>query len=449
MNIMRISTRYKAKLSAVLLGFVGLLLMLEASAQGLADLKELETMIKTGKAETAYQQMAPQQYEKAGNPDFDYLLGLAALQSGRPDEATLAFERVLAVRPDMLGARLDMARAYFELGNYDLARQEFEELQKLSPPAEAEKVMRQYLKSIKKTQSPKAWAAFVEATIGHNTNVNSAGASSVFIPALGGTVTLDASSVETADEFLQVRAAGQASHKINKTLSLYGSIDLRMLSYTDANSFNTRQGTVAGGIQKTRGKHTLKAGLGFNQLSLDGAAYRDIWSVSGEWAVALNKRNTVGAFVQRSEIRYTQETELSENSNLSLAGGTWTTAFGARNNTLFSASLFGGFDEEREGRLDGSRKIVGARMALQHQLNDHMALYGSAGIQKSNYKTENGLFLEERDDEQVDATLGLNWKYKGNWVINPYISYIDNNSNIDVNEYGSTEVGLTLRRTMD
>jgi hypothetical protein len=40
---------------------------------------------------------------------FDYLLGIAALDSGKPDRATIAFERVLAVNPNFAGARLDLA----------------------------------------------------------------------------------------------------------------------------------------------------------------------------------------------------------------------------------------------------------------------------------------------------------------------------------------------------
>ena len=228
--------------AGIVAGLLGLMIMFEVHGQGAVDLQEVGALIKAGQADAAYSQLQPLLYEKAGDPDFDYLLGLAALQSGHPDEATLAFERALAVRPDMLGARLDMARAYYELGNYDLARQEFEELQKLNPPTEAKKAMQQYLESIKKAESPGAWTAFVEATIGHNSNVNSAGGDSVYIPALGGTVTLDSSSVETPDEFVQLRAAGQATHKITPTLSTYGSVDLKVRSHTDQNSFNYETG---------------------------------------------------------------------------------------------------------------------------------------------------------------------------------------------------------------
>ena len=438
----------KGKLSGIAVGLVGLMLAWQVAAQSLPDLQAMKALILSGQAQAAYEQLTPHILEQAGDADFDYILGLAALQSGHPDEATLAFERALAVRPDMLGARLDMARAYFELGNHDLAKQEFEELQKLEPPAEAEKVMQKYLQSIKSTSSPSAWTAFVEATIGHDSNVNDAGDANVFIPVFGGTVTLDSASVESPDEFAQFRVVARGTHKINLAMSAYGSLDLKTRSHTTTNSFNTRQGAFAGGLQTTRGKHTLKAGVNFIRSTLDGSDYRDVVGVTGEWAFALDPKNTIGAFVQRNEIRYQDDSDASEDSDLSLLGLSWTTATDTFGDTLISASVFAGYDKALEDRLDGSRKIAGARVAVQHKLNARTRLYASAGLQQSHYKQENSLFLDKRDDEQWDATLGVNWQYRKKWVINPYISYVQNDSNIEIDEFDSTEVGLTVRRQL-
>ncbi len=159
------------------------------------DLAQMERLIRAGKAEEAYNTMRPLQYDLAGNVEFDYLLGLAALESGHPDEATLAFERVLTVRPDMLGARLDMARAYFELGSLELAKGEFEELQKLDPPPEARQAMKRYMEAIEHRNTRLTYSAYIEGTIGYNSNVNSANSSnSPYIPYLEQTASLGSSS---------------------------------------------------------------------------------------------------------------------------------------------------------------------------------------------------------------------------------------------------------------
>ena len=64
--------------------------------------------------------LAPEQSNAAGDPDYDYLLGIAALDSGKPNEAIFALERVLAVKPNHLQARAEIARAYFATGEKEL-----------------------------------------------------------------------------------------------------------------------------------------------------------------------------------------------------------------------------------------------------------------------------------------------------------------------------------------
>lgn len=49
------------------------------------------------KAETDYRALAGQIGQRAGDPAFDYALGIAAIDSGRFGEAIIAFQRVLAV----------------------------------------------------------------------------------------------------------------------------------------------------------------------------------------------------------------------------------------------------------------------------------------------------------------------------------------------------------------
>ena len=101
----------------------------EAEARKKADsdarekiLLDADALIKSGKPDEAYSLLEPFEFERSGEVRFDYLLGVAALDSGKPDKATLAFERVLLVDPDFAGARMDMARAYYQLGDLQRAR---------------------------------------------------------------------------------------------------------------------------------------------------------------------------------------------------------------------------------------------------------------------------------------------------------------------------------------
>jgi tetratricopeptide (TPR) repeat protein len=82
--------------------------------------------LDAGQPEAAYRLLEPRTALYAGSVDFDYLLGLAALDAGRPGEAVLALERVLAAEPGHRPARAEIGRAYLQLRELESARRELE-----------------------------------------------------------------------------------------------------------------------------------------------------------------------------------------------------------------------------------------------------------------------------------------------------------------------------------
>ncbi len=120
------------------------------------EVARAEQLMREGKPADAYALLTPLEDKYAGDVQFDYALGVAALDSGKADRATLAFERVLAVNPNYAGARLDMARAYFQLGDAERAKTEFLAVQASRPPAEAAAVITRYLDAIDQSSVPSA-----------------------------------------------------------------------------------------------------------------------------------------------------------------------------------------------------------------------------------------------------------------------------------------------------
>lgn len=175
-----------------LITLISLLFCSNLASASEPDLANAGAMLKAGKAKESYSLLAPHEYEMAGNVEYDYLLGIAALDSGNPAMATLALERVLSVSPDHAGARLDLARAYFALGDIERAKTEFVAAQSQNPPPAAKKVIEQYLAAIDKTQNPDiSVTGYLEGTMGHDTNVNTATSSSqIFVPLFGASLKI-------------------------------------------------------------------------------------------------------------------------------------------------------------------------------------------------------------------------------------------------------------------
>ncbi|RPH60942.1 MAG: hypothetical protein EHM83_13735, partial [Burkholderiales bacterium] len=113
-------------------------------------LAEARRLIATGQADSAFGALDARVADYAGDPEFDYLLGLSALDSGRPGQAVMALERVLMVRPDFLQARAEIARAYFAIRERENARREFETVAAQRIPDEARRVIGRYLDAIRR-----------------------------------------------------------------------------------------------------------------------------------------------------------------------------------------------------------------------------------------------------------------------------------------------------------
>src|SRR5690606_21170695 len=130
--------------------------------------------IRRGEAEAAYAALAARLDLYAGDPEFDYLLGMAALDSGHPGPALLAFERVLLVAPDHLQARAELGRAYLAAGEYENARAAFRDVASRDIPPEARRLVGRYLDELARLEARHriAITGLVGLEIGYDTNAN-------------------------------------------------------------------------------------------------------------------------------------------------------------------------------------------------------------------------------------------------------------------------------------
>src|SRR6218665_4050129 len=93
-------------------------------------LGKADALLSQKQPRSAYELLSPLEEERAGDPDYDYLLGLAALESGQASEAAFAFERCLAADPRNGPCRVQMARTHLALGENNSARLELQAVEK-------------------------------------------------------------------------------------------------------------------------------------------------------------------------------------------------------------------------------------------------------------------------------------------------------------------------------
>ena len=416
------------------------------------DLEKADALMKQGKAAEAYSLLEPFEFEQSGNIKFDYLLGIAALDSGKPDKATIAFERVLAVDPNFAGARIDMGRAYFALGDFTRAKTEFETVLTQNPPPAARATIDKYMVAIEKQESAKKTkgTGYIEASVGHDSNVNYATSQSqIGVPALGNLIfTLNPTGVKSPDDYLGFALGGEVNHQVNPTLGLYAGADVHSRSNSTQSQFNYNSFDARAGVALGEGANVVRLGVLGGRYELDGRNNRDTDGVNAEWRHLINPANQLSAFGQYARFRF-EPTISVNNFDQSTYGANWLHIINDGKG-LVSASLFTG-DERAPLRADGGKRFNGLRLGGQVQLNEKTELFAGLGAQFSKFQQANAAFSSPtepltRDDKQYDANLGLNWHYDKLWTVRPQISYIRNNSNIVIYHFDRTDVSITIRR---
>lgn len=424
-------------------------LLISPPALADADLNAARTLLREGHAGEAYDRLAPMEFARSGDAEFDYVFGLVALASGRPGLATLAFERVIAVDPNYAAAHLDMGRAYYALGDLERAEQSFAIVRSLKAPPEALATIANYEKAIAARRDPKRLrlTGYVELTSGTDTNLNQAtSASSVEIPAFGGRYTLGSSSLATRDEYAAATAGGEAQLTLDEKTALYAGGDLQIRDYLKQNAYDIGSIDVRAGLAFTEGKSFYRIGAGYNDYRLASDRYRGVATVLGEWRYAFDQNTAASLSAQYNEIRYVTADQRGNDVNAVMLGAGLSHLIpGTRPVTAFAGAFAGQEREERE-RTDGNRALGGMRVGASLAADESIDLFASAATQLGVYSRYNSLFLVRRRDVQYDLGLGALWRFAPLWSIRPQASLTRIDSNVGIFDTMRYDVSLSLRR---
>jgi tetratricopeptide (TPR) repeat protein len=411
-------------------------------------LQDAEKLINSGKAAEAYALLAPQQTNLAGEPDYDYLLGIAALDSGKPNEAIFALERVLAVNPDNLQARAEIARAYFATGEKELARQEFEAVQSRHPPREVNATIQKFLDAINQGQaSSTLLSGYLEAAVGSDSNVNSAtGSNQVAIPVFGGALaTLNASGVETRDSFANISGGGNVRHALSPDWAIFGGAGFDQRLNSTQHIFNT--GAINGnvGLNLTRARDSYSAALQLQSFSVDNKRYRDGAGMTMQWQRDLENSSQFSSYIQYTDLKYPDQSV--RDANRYVLGVAYASVLGGNYTPAVYFGLYAGEEKVKQSGVPFlGQKLYGVRTGGELNIAVQAKLFGSVSVESRQYGGEDPLFLVTRKDTQADLNMGVKFVMRKLWTVASQLSYTRNQSNIIISEYKRTVLSVSLRR---
>jgi tetratricopeptide (TPR) repeat protein len=408
-----------------------------------AELREVlgnaESMLAANDAQGAWNLLRPLESEFSGDAWFDYLLGVAALDSGKISDAILSLTRAASAAPQFSGARMELARAYFEAGEREEARPLFVALLAENPPPGVRNVIDHYIAAIdSKPSAPSSnFSPYAELMVGYDDNANGSTSDQQFLG-----FTLNPENLATETSFFEGGAG------FNWTVPRSARFAWHLGGHAGYRK-NPDASFVDSGILSGVGGVLWQSGANFGRFNIDAwAASRDgesNESYSGANLVLgrhLNERWDLSLTLRGGSLRHDESIEVLDVDRLLYTLGI-TYRFQSRGRLVFEA--IGGSDSERQSGSPYGNSKSGARVSINTAVGDTTYLFASLGSLSSDY---DGLFFgSRRKDTQLNSVLQFEFRdvITNGLTIAPRVRYIDNDSDVALYDWDRTEVGLLIR----
>jgi hypothetical protein len=413
-----------------------------ALADALTD--RAKRLLEQRQARQAYELLLPQEAARAGDPEFDYLLGIAAIDAGEPERGVFALERVLALQPANHVARAEIARAYLALGERDAARREFETVRRQPVPEGVRATIDRFLSAMTVEEVTKI-SGHVELGVGYDSNVNSATADSqIALPGLGIIATLDPAARRQSDSFTSLAGGLNATHKLSPRWAVVAGVAAAAKLNHDHKEFSTLNLDANLGGRYSVAKEALIVGAQLQNFELDDERYRETRGVVAQWQHSYDERRQATLYGQFLTLRYpTQEIRDADRQVLGLAYGR--ALSGAYAPVVFGSAYVGREREKAEGVPYLGHELAGVRLGGQLRLAARWALFGHLAFEQRKYGGPEPLFAATRKDTQADGAAGLSFAIRPRTMLIAQIGYTNNDSNIAIHDFDRSAGTLSLR----
>lgn len=418
-------------------------------------LSQAQKLLNQRQPKSAYELLAPLEDERGGDPDFDYVLGVAALESGQASTAAFAFERCLSVDPKNGPCRVQMARTHMALGENSSAALELKTIKEYNPPPEVDQMVARYLGSLQQQEAKQKrnFGAYAQIGMGLDSNANSANPTSqIAVAPIGGVIinlVVNPADREQSDSFLQGAAGANGRISLSPSWSLLGGIDLSTRSYDEVDRYNYTSGDLNFGFAYQAGTSQFQLKALGQMYQLDGEAYRDLLGFMGQYQLLASETTQYSAYLQATRMDYEEQT--FRNADRYTLGGAWSHAMDGNFKPVVYAGLYGGTEDPRTADTHFEylgQTFYGVRGGGVLFLSQALQVNGSLSIEHRQYDAVYPVAIPSyitREETQYDASLGLSYKASPNISVSPVYTYSKTASNIIINEYDRNVVSIDFR----
>jgi outer membrane protein len=417
-------------------------------------LRQAKAALDGGESRRAYEMLKNQEADFIGKVDFDYLLGIAALDLGYPAEAIIHLERVLINQPDFLQARAEIAKAYLKVQETENAKRELQTVAAQEIPPEVRRAIGNYLDLIKRDEEALktsaeaksiAWRGSIESEVGYDSNANFGTSTSTWLLADGTRVLPQASSKPNPSTLFGLAGAVEAVIPINGRISWITGLRLSSRGYPSASTLAQSQMDLSTGLRIATEKAQFNVLAQTQNLRLDGNAFRKATGLAAQAQFELDPKNPGakqwGLFGQAFDLSFPNAP--SRDAKRLMGGLSWATTISPKESLIGLASVYSGRENAQLDTL--SYSFTGLRGLMSSSLNPVWTGQISASFERRSFDGIDTLFGLRRTDAQTELRLSAERSYGKHWLMTQEITWTKNMSSLQPNDYQRSQWRMSIK----
>jgi len=236
------------------------------------DIKsEATSILDAGNPEEAYRLLAAHLDDHRDDAEYRFLIGMAAMETGRPGVAADHFEAALERNPDLPRVRLELARAYEAVNRNDKAKVEFARVLEMQPPPQVRNNIEQYQSYVNKKKN---WQVRIAVGYLYDDNVN-AGPQSNTVELFGIPFELDPGAQQKSDSAITTEVGVDHLLPLDNHWSWRTYLGFNSVTYFNESEFNTEDVSLSTGPSHRWGRTTfaLPVVLDYSRLGSERYAF--------------------------------------------------------------------------------------------------------------------------------------------------------------------------------
>ena len=428
--------------------------------------EQLRSLNAQGLSQEAYTLASESLAEHEGDADFDLQFGIAAVDVGDINQGIFAIQRVIMLQPTNMYARLELARAYFLIGDDERSAEQFNYVLASNPPADVQLNTQRYLDAIKARAGRRKLTGFANFSLrsGYDSNVSSSveddgtllpvvqgnnqalcnSGRQVFVDALNAFFVVPACVQEVG--FVAASVDGRINYPLSKNTMVWLSSAIQA-NENNANFIETLNGNISAGLLHRKGKNDWNVSMRSGWLRLDDDPYRTDHGLTLSYTRNQSKRSQFSVFTRLGVSDY--ELVKSNDANTYAIGAGYNYLIGGPLSAVVSLTgNIGRVDAKQDSnnaRNNTERDTYTLSPTLRLKMSNKVTALLSARYARSEYAGFQPFFERNREDKHTSISSSLTWRAKDNLYVTGGINWMDNESNIGLYESDRTLVSVSLR----